>query len=434
MSSYTLLAQNFTEIQIPGSRDIVPVISPDNFHQDKTAKLAYFDDAYHVIIRLPVTDKAFRAQILNHPGFQIGNYLGDGFYRVAIDQSTDLNDPQLDRLKILPVPTFDNALGFELNGLTNVRVLFPKYMNQKSIRAFVNSQQFTIVQDWESDYHMIDLSIDDHQLTTLLTYPFVIRIDEIETDEPLDLNSPMTTRSITQNAKSFATAKGLTGEGVVVGVGDAGEVTSDGASAHVDRNFRITNETTGILSGWGFHGEHIVGSISGLGNKDPQYKGMAPNASVITEKSSNIIYRMDELHENYGITLVNCSFGPSGNNCANFGTYNSTSVYLDDQMNAHTDLLYVIAAGNSGSYTCNGYAQQFNTVLQSYASAKNPLVVAACDKRRRVYNSSVSAGPVRDGRLKPEISAPGTNITSTGFNNAYEKLSGSSMATANVTG
>lgn len=74
--------------------------------------------------------------------------------------------------------------------------------------------------------------------------------------------------------------------------------------------------------------------------------------------------------------------------------------------------------------------------LGSISTGKLPIVVGSYDPRdpdRKISNFS-SSGPTRDGRAKPEVSAPGHEIWSTMARSTITKKSGTSMAAPAVTG
>ena len=78
------------------------------------------------------------------------------------------------------------------------------------------------------------------------------------------------------------------------------------------------------------------------------------------------------------------------------------------------------------------YPSGFKKVLGSYQSAKNVLTVGATDSAGVIADFS-SKGPVKDGRIKPEITSMGKRVVSAGFG-SYWYNSGTSMATPGVTG
>lgn len=75
--------------------------------------------------------------------------------------------------------------------------------------------------------------------------------------------------------------------------------------------------------------------------------------------------------------------------------------------------------------------------LGSISTGKNTIVVGSYDARdtKRIISSFSSAGPTRDGRKKPELSAPGQNVWSSRARSpSIIKMSGTSMAAPAVTG
>lgn len=80
-----------------------------------------------------------------------------------------------------------------------------------------------------------------------------------------------------------------------------------------------------------------------------------------------------------------------------------------------------------------------NTSISSLACARYVLSVANFDEPKEQINISSSQGPTRDGRFKPEVAAPGTNIIaakgfSTEADDLWISMSGTSMASPYVCG
>ncbi|WP_223070520.1 S8 family serine peptidase [Paenibacillus caui] len=179
------------------------------------------------------------------------------------------------------------------------------------------------------------------------------------------------------------------------------------------------------------HGTHVSGIIAGTGEGNSAYKGVAPGAALVGIKvldqngsgsMSNVNAAINWAIQNkntYGIKVINLSLGTSG---SSDGT-DSTSVAVN---NAYANgILPVVAAGNSGpaSYT-----------VGSPGAAKDALTVGAfADVGEKGFNVTdfSSRGPTKDNRIKPDITAPGFNITApkTNTGNQYISYSGTSMAT-----
>jgi subtilisin family serine protease len=104
-----------------------------------------------------------------------------------------------------------------------------------------------------------------------------------------------------------------------------------------------------------------------------------------------------------------------------------------NDLSASSGALFVMAAGNSGPS---------DTTVGSPGSAAAALTVAAVDRHDKIASFS-SRGPTADGRLKPDIAAPGVDIIAAkaahgteGNDEAsgYVSMSGTSMATPHTAG
>ncbi|TLZ41686.1 MAG: hypothetical protein E6K19_08645, partial [Methanobacteriota archaeon] len=113
--------------------------------------------------------------------------------------------------------------------------------------------------------------------------------------------------------------------------------------------------------------------------------------------------------------------------------YIQESADTDNFIWNNQDFLVVFAAGNSGS--------ALNT-MNPFAGAKNVIAVGATSNGVGLENvaSFSSRGPMADGRLKPDVMAPGVSLWSAegkdpgGDGTGYFQLSGTSMATPTVSG
>src|SRR5690606_27041446 len=129
---------------------------------------------------------------------------------------------------------------------------------------------------------------------------------------------------------------------------------------------------------------------------------------TISNYFSSIISESENYLQDFGMNLTNNSYGADLNNCNAFGLYSIYSKAIDDQLNENPGLLHIFAAGNSANRTCAPYPFNYRTVAGHYQSTKNVLTVANVGKSETAVSNSSSVGPAKDGRLKPEISAMGT--------------------------
>ncbi|MFQ6087461.1 MAG: S8 family serine peptidase [Candidatus Methanofastidiosia archaeon] len=224
----------------------------------------------------------------------------------------------------------------------------------------------------------------------------------------------------------------LKGSGVWVGIWDEGWVDIN----HQDFSGRLI---IGDLSSEEFlpdvHATHVAGTIAGSGAlSGGAFRGIAPNAQLISFNRYNFIEELKRAKEEYGVRVANNSWGISVRDSEGvLGDYTSDCSLIDEVVRKYK-VTVVWAAGNAQNF--GGY----NTIVP-FATAKNVLSVGAVytDEENRVCEFS-SFGPTDDGRIKPEIVAPGGErggdggIWSTLPQNQYGGLFGTSQASPVISG
>ncbi|WP_435260984.1 S8 family serine peptidase [Tenacibaculum sp. nBUS_03] len=219
-----------------------------------------------------------------------------------------------------------------------------------------------------------------------------------------------------------------------------------------------------------FHAEHVTGTIMASGF-EANAKGMASHSKVIGHDWNSDEAEVTRAASN-GMLISNHSYGFRTRNPNTgqvllpqhyFGGYITESRVWDEIMFNAPNYLMVVAAGNDGNdNTANrnptgGFG--FDK-LTGHAVSKNNLVVANAQDANVdasgnlifvSINRSSSEGPTDDFRIKPDITGNGTNVyssfhfpswdTAMGDNlsdgnvvNDYRSISGTSMASPNVTG
>uniref|UniRef100_A0AAV1TUM4 subtilisin n=1 Tax=Peronospora matthiolae TaxID=2874970 RepID=A0AAV1TUM4_9STRA len=278
----------------------------------------------------------------------------------------------------------------------------------------------------------------------------------------------------------LAREAGIRGNDVVVGITDTGLYLYHDQFDQEDRNVfsgmvmsarkvvmynawaNRADESETVTCG---HGTHVAGILAGssLSGNYPNF-GIADKARIafmdIGTQSETCAGQVNcpvslatpadasdllESQIDAGARIFSFSWGTPGSD------YSSQARDLDAFICANPEVLVVVAAGNSGESTITG-----QRTISSPSGAKNVISVGAslnsastfvefaCSDifNERTVASFSSAGPTTDGRMKPDVVAPGMSLISsqseapgsTQESVATCSLQGSSQATPVVTG
>jgi trimeric autotransporter adhesin len=197
------------------------------------------------------------------------------------------------------------------------------------------------------------------------------------------------------------------------------------------------------------HAAHVTGTIMASGVVSSA-KGMAPHSSVTGYDWNNDLSEAVNAAAN-GMLISNHSYGYRSDLLPSyyFGAYITNSRDWDALHYNAPYYLMVVAAGNDGTTNYNTAPldpsfPQFDK-LTGHSTSKNNLVVASSQDANinsqgdliSVNISSFSSqGPTDDYRIKPDITGNGQGVYSTyqNSNTAYSTISGTSMASPNVSG
>jgi PKD repeat protein len=225
-------------------------------------------------------------------------------------------------------------------------------------------------------------------------------------------------------ATDYGAGRHYEGRGVTVGHGDDGAI-----GPHIDFQGRVDVSTAGVSQG--DHGDHVAGTIMGAGNLEPRNRGQAVGAFNFYQNYPNNINQAPANYANATRRVrVTSSSYSDGNNAG----YTSFARSLDQQMRQLPFLIHVFSSGNAGTSDFGyGAGAGWGNITGGQKMGKNVLTVGNVDYRDALASSS-SRGPATDGRIKPEVCAVGTNVTSTYGGNIYATISGTSMACPGVSG
>lgn len=217
----------------------------------------------------------------------------------------------------------------------------------------------------------------------------------------------------------------LDGSGVTVGVGD-----NTSAIYHVDARDRVINFNP---AGAMMHGVHTTVTVGGKGIMDPRTLGLAPSVNILNHIYNLVWGQTKEMYADHNMTITNNSYAATVGDCSYAGTYDQYSRMLDETQKDFPFVQHVFAAGNDGLMQCGSFPTSYGTVTGGFQPAKNILTVGGMTKANLIWPRT-SRGPVKDGRLKPEITAYSFSIYSGDVFDGYGHSNGTSMSSPVVAG
>ena len=261
------------------------------------------------------------------------------------------------------------------------------------------------------------------------------------------------------NAEYVWTNFFLTGSNQIIAVCDTGLDNGNTNTLHPDFSNKIHRALAlGRPSDWSDnngHGTHVSGSVLGSGQalSNRLYKGIAHDAKLVIQSVEDKDGYLSGIPEDLNTLFLQAytndarihsdSWGSSVD-----GAYTADARQADEFLWNHQDMLIVFAAGNEGAdslptgnpdgvvdedslsapgtaknvltvgaaesaRTNGGYSTRLWEIFGYYANPlSNDLVSASYDGTHQGMAAFSSRGPCDDGRTKPDIVAPGTDIVS----------------------
>jgi hypothetical protein len=411
-------------------------IVPDKLKTIDQRAVAVNGKSFAILQFENIPNEAQRRQ-LQQNGIELLEYIPANAYTATITGS--LNPVVLQQNKVRAIVEFNPvqkmhpaltknelpAYAVKVAGTVDVWISFPKTFSFEAVSTALMSRNFDINATSYKAYRIIGLRVAAQRLQELASLP-VIEYVQPAPGEPELLNNKSTTNA-RANVISYSLGRNLNGQGVVIGVGDNAD-----PNLHIDFAGRLINRNPASS---GNHGLHVMGTAAGAGIMNEKYMGYAPKATILAQLNMGILNSMPAYVQDHGMVITNNSYGLVVNDCESFGFYDLYSRLLDQQASDLPHLQNVFAAGNSGlfgSIVCTRYANGFGTVLGAYQSAKNVVCVGNTTENDSLHYVS-SRGPVRDGRIKPDIAVQGRNVWSAGFG-SYWPNTGTSMASPGAAG
>lgn len=230
-----------------------------------------------------------------------------------------------------------------------------------------------------------------------------------------------------------------------------------GNSSHPDLSTRLLMVDTDNVSS--DHATHVAGILIGNGTVNNAMEGMAPKAEIISygfpsnyNDENQMRTEYSDSINNYNVQIASNSWGRAIGNtvdeCINLGNYDEISALFDEYARGSggVSISILFAVGNERDKNCTVFYNFsfYNTTIPP-STSKNVISVGATDASNNSIRDSSGWGPTDDGRIKPDVVAPGcryingiySGINSTITNATrypYGVKCGTSMAAPHVSG
>ncbi len=385
-----------------------------------------------VMIHFAVLPDAHQKEVLEQNGVTLLEYVPDNTFtallHMPINKENILSTPVHSFVAMRPEWKAGDYVWRRTEGKkgsVEVLVSFCAAISDREIRQFVAGLGGAInTGAWEK-YGAYKVIMAGSLVKQLAGWYGVRYISPVTDIVPLDLQSRPAVKGNIAVASPLHGGYGLTGDSVTVGVGD-----NASGIYHIDLKERITNFNPGKEA---HHGEHVNGIVGGAAIVDPLAASMAPHVSLIDYLYDQILPAVGTMYQDHHMTITNNSYEVVAADCDYSGVYDVYSQFLDTLAIQYPEVQNVFASGNDGWMHCSPFPQGFATVGGGYQPAKNNIVVGSMTDFQ-IEAGDESRGPVRDGRLKPEIVATGLGAYSTIGVDQYAWAAGTSMASPQVAG
>lgn len=447
---------------------------PGQLEQDLVA-LANRPDAKRALVQFDQPVTGAQRNALSDAGVELLHYAGDGVYFATLDADS------------LDVVSIQNS-GVALSAVSAIQPqwkMHPLLING-DIPDYAVTGEVTSAQAGEfasagepivAAYLMLHRDADANAGRAMLENHGVFVVDRMKSVNGFVIEAPMTAiealaqtddvlwmevalpqfstmnvqnRQLTQVNDVAGSPLNLTGTGVTAFIYDGGRIRS----SHNDFEGRASFFDGANQSN---HATHVAGTV-GAGGPN---RGMAPDVTIVSAGFETgggggifLYANPGDFEADYSNAFNNLGADVSNNS---IGTNTATNGFPCDITGDYGLMASLIDGAVRGSLTdgrpirivwANGNERQssrcgdlFNTTAPP-AGAKNHITVGALNANDDSMTGFSSWGPVDDGRIKPDISAPGcesggdggVTSLSSGSDTSYSTLCGTSMAAPTVAG
>ena len=287
-----------------------------------------------------------------------------------------------------------------------------------------------------------EATVDPRELRGLASLDLVRWIEAAPGPVTLDndhTRSELGIESLQSFSLGMGVPTGLGGKGIQIAVFDTGIDEDHDDFKIFNLGFTTTNRVTLTAPDKSWHGTLVAGIIAGSGRRSNkldsrsvpnggtpyQWRGMAPLAELLEQVVPGAIANPATTAQTFA-TLIASNGMDISNHSYRYeyigGEYSESSVQFDRLTHGDAVVgttlvpprLQVFSAGNNG-----GWPAVVPPETHGYFSLdkelKNALLVGNWSVANQRLVGSSSLGPTWDGRIKPDVVAPGSQVKSTGY-------------------
>ncbi|WP_400192891.1 S8 family serine peptidase [Hymenobacter sp. B81] len=416
------------------------VAPPDNFSlwtsavtADRAAASELWQGHYYRVLQFESLPTAAQQRELAARGVKLLHYLPQNAYVAALPATLDRSRLRGFGIRsVLPVEarwkySLDVAQGpapaHARRGADQVAVVVQYHPTIGPDEAAAQLRLAGFAVGERLDYsQQVEVTLPATALARLAALPWVATLEYVAPPAEPENYRGRTAHRANVLSTDYGAGRHYDGRGVNVAHGDDGAI-----GPHIDYQGRFDQSSAGPNQG--NHGDHVAGIIMGAGNLDPRVRGQATGAFNYYYTYPGNINSAPQHYATRAVRITTSSYG-DGNNTG----YTSFTRSVDMMTRQMPLLLHVFSSGNSGTANMGyGAGAGWGNITGGHKQGKNVITVGNTTYQDALSSSS-SRGPAKDGRIKPDVCAVGTNVLSTVDTNTYATFSGTSMACPAVSG
>ena len=389
----------------------------------------------YVVVQFNTVPTNNEKEVLRQNGINLLEYLPLNAFIATITNASEVSLQSLNIRAIAPftsnfkfskaVKNYENP-GWAVSG-NEMDLMIEAHLDVTSTNliAYLQGEGFIIVSENPTSEY-IEVRIPKNKLNKLASEDLIKVIDYIPALPEKEDERGRTLHRSNMLDSEHPLGRKYDGTGVSIAIADDAVI-----GPHIDTKGRVTSFS---VQPNGTHGDMTTGIAMGAGNLNPDYRGMAAGAYLYYYDIGGYPHIANAVSNltNRGVVITSTSFSEGCN-----AGYTSTTRFVDQQTRLNQELLHVFSAGNSSGSNC-GYGASSGVVNWGTITGGRKQGKAVIATANLFYNSAIttssSRGPATDGRIKPDISANGTNQMSTNANNTYQVGGGTSAASPGIAG